>query len=337
MSDVQIFLTHKCNLNCSYCFTNENVNNEEDEFTIENFKTALRFVKTVKNPLLGIIGGEPTLHSKFGEIADILNNDEDISNYTVFTNGINIDKYIDRLKGDNVHLLINCNSPENIGKSNYEKLRENIKLLAEYKKKNFVLGINLYSDKMDYSYIFDLMKLAGNHSLRFSYAVTNAVKGNTDDVLEKFREFKPFLFSFFKRCLEEDIVPYNDCNSMPPCLMNEEEKKIQLEISKRAKKFNLVLDTIKTTRTCNNIVGIFPDLTARRSICFPRGEHVKISDFKSLNTLKTYFFNTVDIYTLLSFVDDKCKNCRYRLLDRCGICQVYKLKKYDALQNALLK
>ena len=125
-----IFLTRKCNLNCSYCFADEFVNKANEEITIDNFKTALQFIKTHKDEKVGLIGGEPTLHSAFAEILDILNSDDDITSYVIFTNGIELDKFIDRITNEKVGLLINCNSPENIGPK-YEKLKSNINLLMK--------------------------------------------------------------------------------------------------------------------------------------------------------------------------------------------------------------
>ena len=57
-----LFLTRKCNLKCPYCFADEFVNKENEEYTMENFHKAINFIKTMPDERVGFIGGEPTLH-----------------------------------------------------------------------------------------------------------------------------------------------------------------------------------------------------------------------------------------------------------------------------------
>ena len=133
-----IFLTKKCNLKCPYCFADEFVNKDNQEISIENFKKALNFIKT--NPLerIGLIGGEPTIYSNFHEILQIINNDKEINQVIVYTNGIEIDKYIESLENEKFNLLINCNCEKDIGKTNFDKLKNNISILKKFKKNKWI-------------------------------------------------------------------------------------------------------------------------------------------------------------------------------------------------------
>lgn len=326
-----IFLTRKCNLKCPYCFAEEFVNKENEEVTIENCKKIIDFIKKNGNKKFGLIGGEPTLHPNFREILKIIIEDEGIKEITIFTNGLLLDKYKDIIFNEKFVFLINCNSPSDIGEKQYQKLRENIKLMKKNSKK-FTLGINIYKQDMNFDFIFELLKIADMHTIRISTALPNDEKEQTNDILENFMEMKPALFKFFKECIKNDISPFNDCNSFPECLLTIEDKRILLQLNQIAKKYN-VGNAINSCNCCAPVIDILPDLQAVR--CFGLSKYIKasINDFKSLDTLNSYFFNKIDLYSRLSFVKKECENCRFRLLDKCGICYTYKIKSMEKIKN----
>ena len=330
-----IFLTRKCNLKCPYCFADEFVNKEDEEITLENFKYALDFIKTDKNERIGFIGGEPLLHPEIGTFLDIVNNDKDIEKVIIYTNGIMIDKYIDKLINEKIFLLINCNSPKDIGKTNFKKLRENLILLKDKKKTHLTLGINMYSDKLDYSYIFDLLELVQRKKVRFSTALPNDSKEHTQNVLESFKEFKPFLFKFFKDCYERGIAPFNDCNSMPDCLFSIEDKRLLLQIEQLGKKSDPPGGLMSSNRTCMPVIDILPDLKAVR--CFGLSKYLKvdIKEFKDISVLEKYFFNKIDKYAILINECDKCEDCMRKITNKCGICYTYKLNRIEKAKELI--
>lgn len=328
-----IFLTSKCNLRCPYCFADEFVNKEYETVSIENFKKILGFVKTSPFERVGIIGGEPSLHPEFNQILNILNNDERVNHFVVFTNALEIDKYIDNIKNDKCSLLINCNSPVDIGTSRFEKLKENIKLIVKEKNnKNVNLGINLYSKDLDYSFIFDLLKLTSNNNLRFSTALPNTSKETSKDVLNDFIFMKDYLFKFFKDCYDREIVPGSDCNGIPHCILSVEEKKLLLSIRNLAVKYNIA-DTIESIHTCSPVIDIMPDMNAVRCFGLSKYTKVPISNFSNINNLRNYFYNKVDLYAKLSFENDKCIDCSSHYLGKCGICYTFKLNKMKWLKR----
>lgn len=327
-----IFLTKKCNLNCSYCFADEFVNKEIEEITIEDFLFALDFIKTNKEERIGLIGGEPLLHSKFKEILNILLEDEQVCNVILYTNGIEIDKYIDLIQDSKISVLVNCNSSKDIGEQNYNKLKQNIQLLRDIKKKNFDLGINLYSKNLDYSYIFELLKLADLKRVRFSTALPNIYKESAENVLDDFYDFKPFLFEFLNTCVNEEIVANNDCNSVPSCILNLDEIRILLKLNQLGAFYNAG-SPIKTSNICLPVIDILPDLTAIRCFGMSKEERVSIKKYKSIDSLRKYFFNKIDIFARVSYISQNCDDCKIRLSDRCGVCFTYKMNQINKLKN----
>ncbi len=326
-----IFLTRKCNLKCPYCFADEFVNKENEEFSLENFKEAVDFIKTEGSGRIGLIGGEPTIYSHFREAIEILNSDEKVKQIVIYTNGLNLDKYLDILGNEKIHFLINCNSASDIGEVMYEKLKSNIRAIKEVNK-NFTLGINIYSKNMDYQYIFELLKIADSHCLRFSTALPNDTKEHTDDILAGFKEMKPVLRSFWLDCKKNDISPYNDCNSIPDCLLDVEDKRVLLELSQIGKKYECS-NPIQSCKTCSPVIDILPDMTAVR--CFGLSKYMKasINNFKSLDKLINWFYNKIDLYARLAYVNSECENCKHRLYNRCGVCFTYKIHKFDKIKE----
>ncbi len=327
-----IFLTSKCNLKCPYCFADEFVNKNNEVITLDNFKIALDYIKRTPGERVGLIGGEPLLHPEFSEIINMLNKDNIINSYIIYTNGINIDKYIDYIKSDKCNLLINCNSPKDIGDTSFFKLKSNIELISKEKLQNVTLGINLYSQELDYLYIFELLKILKSNKLRFSLSLPNIDKENCNDVLNQFKEFKPYLFEFFKDCIKNDIIPHNDCNGIPHCILNVEEMRILLSIQQKAAKLDDA-GTITSIKTCNPVIDILPDLTAVRCFGLSKYNKVNITDFKDLNCIRHYFYHDIDLYAKLSFENEKCINCRIRTINNCGICYTFKLEKINELKN----
>lgn len=327
-----IFLTRRCNLSCPYCFADEFVNKDSAEISLENFEFVLNFIKSSKKERIGLIGGEPTLHSSFEKIMKILISDDEVNDVIVYTNGLEIDKYLDLFMHEKIALLINCNSPSDLGDKLYEKLKRNISLLSENKKEKYTLGINLYSENMDYGYIFELLKIANHHSLRFSTALPNTEKEETVDVLNCFIQMKPLLMQFFSDCIKNDVSPNSDCNAIPDCVLSAEDRKILLKLAVIASKYQMV-NTINTCHICQPVIDILPDLTAVR--CFGLSKYMKvpIKSFKSINKLRDFFYNKVDLYARMSFLKAECEDCKSRLYNRCGICFTFKLKQIEKIKK----
>lgn len=331
-----IFLTKKCNLKCPYCFADEFVNKDNEEITTENFLKALEFIKTDKDERVGFIGGEPTLHPEFKNFLQIVIDDKDIQNIILYTNGIEIDKYIDLLSNEKVHILINCNSPKDIGNSRFEKLKNNISLLKSVSKANFTLGLNLYSGALDYNFIFDLLKMIDAHHLRFSIALSNNTKEDTYDALDSYRNFKSSLFKFLQDCYDNQIVPQNDCNAIPNCLLNIEEKRLLLKLQQLSNELKLDRGTLQNY-TCSPVIDILPDLNAVRCFGFSKNLKAPITNFKNIFYLRQYFINKIDVYAKVAHFTENCEDCRDRTLNRCGICFTYKLKKMNDIKEFSLK
>ncbi|MCR4663650.1 MAG: radical SAM protein, partial [Endomicrobiaceae bacterium] len=65
---MNFLLTYKCQSNCKFCFVPKEIKKEQNEMSFIQFKKYLDHIKKIykKNkPVIGILGGEPTLAKDF--------------------------------------------------------------------------------------------------------------------------------------------------------------------------------------------------------------------------------------------------------------------------------
>lgn len=324
-------LTDYCNLHCPYCFANEFVGKNKNEISEEAFDKAVDFiVGDGSRDTIGMIGGEPTTHSQFDYFMRKMIKDQRVRGVTLYTNGILIDRFWDVCSHSKVHLLINCNSPKDMGESNYKKLLKNLDVLLGEKmcQDRVMLGINMYNPNFEYQYILDLLKKYDFHQVRISITVPNVDKNRNTNAHNYFKEMKPRLFEFFHKLLEEDIIPNFDCNKIPSCLIsNEELAQFNRYTKKPFIKKNLHFSNISNQEVgCTPVIDIRQDLTAVR--CFGLSEHTKqnINNFKNIQELDNYYIRTIDAYAYNTVYAPECVNCYARKVLQCmGGCLAFKI------------
>lgn len=326
-------LTYRCNLKCKYCFANDMVNLEKSDISLENLRKAFDFLSTSNNRSIGLIGGEPTIHPSFDAILDELSEDERFDSVTIYTNGIELEKYVEKLQNPKFKVLINCNAPSIIGDRNFSKLKQSINRCTESElKKRVNLGINLYQDDMDYKFIFDLTKEFGLHRLRISISVPNDIEQKARRSLDYLKERKRFLFSFLQECDRNEVVPYYDCNILPFCIWDEKE---QNWISEFIRKYNVKSTNLIGARSyCFPVIDILPDLQVVRCFGMSDCSKVNISQFKELADLAGYYSNVIDSHVFHIFDDAKCKDCYERKTKQCSAgCLAFMQKKIDSISS----
>jgi sulfatase maturation enzyme AslB (radical SAM superfamily) len=330
MSNVMI--NKVCNLKCPYCFANEFVNKEDkNNITEENFKKAIDFIVKSGRDYIGIIGGEPTLHPNFEKLAYMAINHDNIREVRIFTNGITLDKYIKLFSHHKVTALINLNSPNDIGKKNFDKVISN---LMEFEKYNYIepnmtLGINMYKPDFDYEYFLDTATRFNVKGVRVAIAVPNNIaESRNSDPLEYFSEMKPRIFQFFKELKKLGIVPSYDCNLMPLCITTDEEKEFLKSFTVLRQQINL-----NNNPLCDPVIDILPDLKMVR--CFGCSEICKadMEHFERIQQVSDFFAKSIDVPASLIDASPKCKTCLYQNTGRCtGGCIAFKQQKLIKLK-----
>ena len=327
-------LTYRCNLNCSYCFANEFVNKDNTDISFENFTKAIEFLTNESNVKIGLIGGEPTIHPKFLEILESLIINQKIDQVTIYTNGIELSNFINTISNPKVKLLVNLNNIKSIGEYNYNKIISNLdELIFNQNMKNRVnLGINLYDNDMDFEYILNVVKRYNMHRLRISLTVPDFSKYKCNSILDTFRNRKDFLLSFLSVLIDNDILPYYDCNKPPYCIWDENEKTY---LEEKLKRFSGVENNLIGDQSfCYPVIDILPNLNAVR--CFGMSDFTKINilDFQNITQLASFFLNEVDAFAYQVYKDLECSDCVTRKTRQCTTgCIGFKSKEIKMIKS----
>lgn len=152
----RIRLTAVCNRKCCYCFAKDYLSerSNRDEIDLKSMGKILSMCEAEKIECIGWQGGEPTLHSKINEIIKLHKKHK--IKAVIFTNGLIAKETILNLSEIVDSVLVNCNEPQTYSDDELAQLLENIQLMQEtYGKEKVAIGLNIYSDKMDTTFIID--------------------------------------------------------------------------------------------------------------------------------------------------------------------------------------
>jgi uncharacterized protein len=168
LKQVTFEITERCNLICDYCGYGKFYNNYDPrsgkDLDIETAKQVIDYVKKyLESPLntslknktyIGFYGGEPLLNFPFvRELVGFVNSQQWTRNFFIFsmtTNGLLLDKYMDFLATNNVSLLISLDGNEanntyrkfKNGAPSFEKIVRNVGLLKHKYPDYFDRSVN---------------------------------------------------------------------------------------------------------------------------------------------------------------------------------------------------
>jgi MoaA/NifB/PqqE/SkfB family radical SAM enzyme len=178
MHPPNILITNFCNQNCPFCFASNEMRGKraKREMSMPDFRKALRKMKKESVSTVKLLGGEPTLHSKFGEILAL--SCRDFSHVQVFTNGIFPNEtarlFLDR--APRVALTINVMTPGFLFNPKTRSLvSERIAQLSPHMRITLSLTFDMHSD-MDM--VFEALGQSTlKHVHRFRLGFSNPVAG----------------------------------------------------------------------------------------------------------------------------------------------------------------
>ncbi len=337
-----IMITEACNLRCPYCFAGEFVNKAPKEITLIDFVTALDFVLGDGTECqVGIIGGEPMIHSHINELMHTAVNDPRSQLVVLYTNAVLLERLdTEILEHPKLRMLINCNSPEDMGEQAFERMRQNLLHIknAHESEERFSIGVNVYKPDFDYSYLFPLLTESKFKVVRLSVSVP--MKGNIFEKmpLEYFSEMKDVSIRFINDMLLRGIPTILDCNYIPMCVFTPLERRQLMEaknIMRQANSgkypslfWNCAVYTEHTN--CSPVIDILPNLQAIR--CFGLSGCTKrdIRDYGGISELKRYYVQTVDLPARNVWTDDACAGCGRRMNGQCSCgCLLFKSEQLE--------
>lgn len=305
-----IVLTEYCNLTCPYCFASKMITEakktDTKNITLEQFSKILNWLMPTaleNNFVIGLIGGEPTLHPYF---KDILKQTNIFCSFTnshsiLFTNGILLNKYLSYI-GPNMSLLININDLKNEQK---QMLLQNLDMMNKlnwYSTNKVTLGCNLYLNEKNYIYFWECVDRYNDIStVRVSVTAPTAkeLKNNKE---QYYLKMKPIFLDFVNEALKRNISLSYDCNQIPKCFFTNEE-------------WEKIIEAGIPKTFCQPVIDITPDFKA--TCCFGvYNTPIDCAKFNNLNEL-TKYFESYMVQKTLNNNTSLCKNCEKLQLMQC--------------------
>jgi MoaA/NifB/PqqE/SkfB family radical SAM enzyme len=342
-----IMVNEACNLRCPYCFAGEFVNKSPREMSLEDFREALDFVLSDRTDRqVNIIGGEPLLYKHINEALKISLEDPRSYPVMVFTNAVELERLDPEiLRSRKFRMLVNCNSPEDMGQRAFEKMRQN---LLRFQRNfsgdgRFRLSVNIYKPDFDYSYVISLVREIGFDVIRMSISVPQKgdLQGRTP--LEYFREMKLVAMRFVCDMIRCGVITGFDCNFLPPCVLAREEHDSvmaakEVFYSALANRYSEAFwqrSIVCEIHNCTPVIDILPDLWAIR--CFGLSEYTKVDirDFRSIGELRKHYIKTVDRPAQAFWISEECRDCYRRQWGHCSCgCLLFKAKQLFQTEKA---
>lgn len=311
-----IAIVNYCNLKCPYCFADDMIHEEVETISLDDYRKILGFIsKTPKNHV-GIIGGEPTLHPQFEEILKETNIycRELRTSATLFTNGIELERYLPFI-GQNMGLLINCNTPVNQSAESYKKHIDVLDHLYELGWLNPAnggtvppkanCGCNIFPGCTDYSYMWDIVDKYHLDHIRTSVVSPAACYECWRTDKERYYQMmKPIFLEFCENAVKHHCRLNLDCGRIPMCYFNREETEL----------ITSICDNIEQG-FCEPVVDIKPDFKA--TACFGSYDPIDIRDFENLLELERYLLLKKSYPRAEANCTGKCSTCKKHKLLQC--------------------
>jgi radical SAM protein with 4Fe4S-binding SPASM domain len=315
-----LYLTFLCNNRCPYCFLTGKLRHDaaecspEDFISIESARIAADFFRHDTD--ISFLGGEPTLHPKFREIADIF---IDMGfKIFLFSNGrfeSPVREYLS--SSDRIFPVFNINHPASYPPDVWETIELNLEALKE---KINSLAINIYRVGQETGYLLELVRRYGVKAVKIALAAP-AGSGPNECVpfSERHRLALP-LVELVEQLGEESVITYGECEKLKPCMLDSSLKDRMVAAGWRGAVY-----INRQCRTGGNM-DIAPDLTIWRCLSFPESMEKKITDFDSPEAMRTYASEMYDHLLFDRYPSTECIDCPFARRRECeGGCMVRKI------------
>lgn len=288
---MNLLLTTKCYSNCKFCFVPKKVKKEQNEMSFIQFKQYLDHINKLyknKKPVIGILGGEPTLAKEFPMIIGYAKSYS--GGVRLYSNLITDTKNIEYLLGaKNILLSWNIGSYIQAKAKNKKLITQNLKLITKDFKNNILASITLNPNFKikDFSNIIKLLKKYNVNNIRVALDSTN---------YKSFINYGTEIFEFVKYLRKQKFNLYSSsCGHFIKDIFTKEQEKF-LKQNVHNFKYN---DCSK-----NYPLDVLPDGTVIPCVSFSnRNKKIKFLKYNSLKDLKTEILKKFQLDKI------KYKNC----------------------------
>lgn len=331
-------VTQKCNLDCEYCVYGDmyshDGNDHKKELTFEKAKSVIDFfynqlssssnISNKKKVTIGFYGGEPLLKGKLiKKIVDYvstLSNPYFFFEYTMTTNGVLLDRYIDFLAKHNFRLLVSLDGNYKAssyrltasGRNVFDEIQKNLIILKERYPTYFSDRVSFNSVLHDRNSIYDTISyIRGtfNKLPMFSELSTSNIRYDKSKLME--RMYKKIYQSVQQESNKISIRDYLDVNPMIRRLPTFFAKALGMDFdSWNSFLFNLNNEYIPTSTCLPFSFKVFVSADGLIHLCEKIGYEYSIGCINSDNQLvfdKEKIAEEYSKYFLL--IENECKHC----------------------------
>lgn len=290
------------------------------EMAVDNLYKMMDFMKKSGITGFNMIGGEPTLHSRFEEIYNIIS-DNGFS-VMIFSNGVIDKQRVEFLsRKDNLQsILLNIREPEEYSSQDWKKILYTCVRL----NKIVTLSYRIYKMDFDPRFIFDLIdEYKLNRLINWAIACPSLIRNNAYVRLEEHEKAVKRMVEFSRESKKRNVNWYSDSGFILCAFSNGKLEELRENV-------NFVPET-----NCGPAMEVAPDLRIFR--CYgmaPKSRPgLKITDFKNLAEAEKYFLLKSLPFKRVGGMD-KCFGCEHIISQKCGGgCMVHILKRFPNYKN----
>jgi MoaA/NifB/PqqE/SkfB family radical SAM enzyme len=262
------------------------------EISQEKIVLFLDWLQEYSVPAIGLLGGEPTMHSQF---ESILAQFSEIGIAVVlFTNGIFPKKLVDPIAKHTVNVVVNYNDPSMYKRGQLDIVNQNLKALASGARR-LTFSKNFSPGHTSVDYLIEACKRYGVRHVRYDISRPGDNRQNDYFSIDKTKDIVDTVINFVEQCHNLGIRTGMDC-CIPLCQLSASQRRFMEKIS------------TKFSGICHPSIDVHPDLSV--SYCLPL-KQVMIEDVTSMpgeDALIRYFAESVKALRAL------------KTFDRCGKC-----------------
>lgn len=297
-----LLLTNVCNRNCAYCFALAQIEVGTARRDWEINQEELDIILDYLDPrwdMVSLLGGEPTMHSRFGELAGYIA-DKGFG-LKVFTNGCT-EHLLELLDIDNVQVMIilNYNDPESYTPDELDIIKTNFKAFG----KQLSLSFNVFQPIFNWEFLRRaILDMNLSHTIRLG--VAQPIVGMSNEYLrgKGLRQAYKNIVAMAESLADDGISLGFDCG-FQACMFTEQERGVLAECGTRF------------LFQCQPVLDIGMNLNIWRCFPFSVLKGCNLRDFESLEDVRRYF-NNIWSAEQAKGNTSSCPSCESMLMGSC--------------------
>jgi len=305
-----VLLTQRCVRSCPYCFARKHMgeSSPDDLLSWEDLMYVADFLEGSGERHISLLGGEPTLHTRFVDY--VLYLIERRMHVNVFTNGImskerlsDAQQSLSHLSPEQLSFVCNLNHPSMSSAVEIERINAFLDAFGT----NTSLGYNIFQPKFDLQFLFDTINRFGlKRHVRLGLAHPIPGETNTCVAIDAMPAMAACLLSHLSQFQSMRVSPGFDCG-FPLCVFTDEQLGMLFKLNNGRLSFG-----------CGPAFDIGPDLSVWS--CFPLSQYHKKSlyDFNTLGEIGEYYKGLHSKVRMeAGGLYERCDCCRYREAELC--------------------